>query len=156
GSTKYSSVLVGDLLSISKNEVGLLFILAIVIIVLWMIFYNKILLVSLNQSLAKSRGINTLAVELAYTSAIAVVVTISIQWIGLLIINSLLVLPAAAARNVSTNARQYNIIALLISFVSGIGGLILSYYMDTASGATIVIIAAVMYFVTLALRKRFV
>ncbi|HEX2925091.1 MAG TPA: metal ABC transporter permease, partial [Ruminiclostridium sp.] len=47
GSTKYSSVLVGDLLSISKNEVGLLFILAIVIIVLWMIFYNKILLVSL-------------------------------------------------------------------------------------------------------------
>ncbi|EPR09585.1 metal ABC transporter permease [Ruminiclostridium papyrosolvens] len=156
GSGKYSSVLVGDLLSISAGEVGLLLIIAIVIIVLWLMFYNKILLVSLNQSLAKSRGINTIAVELAFTSAIAVVVTVSIQWIGLLIINSLLVLPAAAARNVSTNARQYNIIALLISFVSGIGGLIMSYYLDTATGATIVIIAAVIYFITLGLRKRFI
>ncbi len=155
GSGKYSSVLVGDLLSISAGEVGLLLIIAIVIIVLWLMYYNKILLVSLNQSLAKSRGINTMAVEMAFTSAIAVVVTVSIQWIGLLIINSLLVLPAAAARNVSTNARQYNIITLLISFVSGISGLILSYYMDTATGATIVIIAAVIYFITLGLRKRF-
>ncbi|AEY68118.1 metal ABC transporter permease [Clostridium sp. BNL1100] len=156
GSSKYSSVLVGDLLSISAGEVGLLLIIAIIIIVLWLMFYNKILLVSLNQSLAKSRGINTMAVELAFTSAIAVVVTVSIQWIGLLIINSLLVLPAAAARNVSSNARQYNIIALLISFVSGIGGLIMSYYLDTATGATIVIIAAVIYFITLGLRKRFI
>ncbi|ACL77701.1 metal ABC transporter permease [Ruminiclostridium cellulolyticum] len=156
GSGKYSSVLVGDLLSISAGEVGLLLIIAIVIIVLWLMFYNKILLVSLNQSLAKSRGINTMAVELAFTSAIAVAVTVSIQWIGLLIINSLLVLPAAAARNVSTNARQYNIIALLISFTSSIGGLILSYYLDTATGATIVIIAAVIYFITLGLRKRFI
>ncbi len=156
GSSKYSSVLVGDLLSISAGEVGLLLIIAIIIIVLWLMFYNKVLLVSLNQSLAKSRGINTIAVELAFTSAIAVVVTISIQWIGLLIINSLLVLPAAAARNVSSNARQYNIIALLISFVSGIGGLIMSYYLDTATGATIVIIAAVIYFITLGLRKRFI
>ncbi|WP_024832606.1 metal ABC transporter permease [Ruminiclostridium josui] len=156
GSNKYSSVLVGDLLSISSGEVGLLLIIAIAIVVLWLMFYNKILLVSLNQSLAKSRGINTMAVELAFTSAIAVVVTVSIQWIGLLIINSLLVLPAAAARNVSTNARQYNIIALLISFVSSIGGLIMSYYLDTATGATIVIIAAVIYFITLGLRKRFI
>ncbi len=156
GSGKYSSVLLGDILSISAGEIGLLLIIAIVIIVFWLMFYNKILLVSLNQSLAKSRGINTMAVELAFTSAIAVVVTVSIQWIGLLIINSLLVLPAAAARNVSTNARQYNIIALLISFVSGIGGLILSYYFDTATGATIVIIAAALYFITLALRKRFI
>ncbi len=155
GSGKYSSVLVGDILSISAGEIALLLIIAIVIIVFWLMFYNKILLVSLNQSLAKSRGINTIAVELAFTSAIAVVVTVSIQWIGLLIINSLLVLPAAAARNVSTNARQYNIIALLISFISGIGGLILSYYFDTATGATIVIIAAAMYFITLASRKRF-
>ena len=154
--SKYSSLFVGDLLSISPKEVGVLFVLAILIVILWVAFYNKILLVSLNLSLAKSRGINTLAVELAFTSAIAVVVTISIQWVGLLIINSLLVLPAAAARNVSTNAKQYNVIALLVSIVSGITGLILSYYFGTPTGATIVIVSAVIYFVTLALRKRYV
>jgi len=112
-------------------------------------------LVSVNISLARSRGINTLGVELAFTAIIAVAVTIVIQWVGLLIINSLLVLPAAAARNVSSNARQYNVMAILISFVSGLIGLILSYYLDTATGATIVIISAFIYFITLILRKRF-
>ena len=153
--TKYSSLFIGDLLSISSEEVGVLFVLAILVIVLWIVFYNKVLLVSLNQSLARSRGINTLAVEMILTSLIAVVVTICIQWVGLLIINSLLVLPAAAARNVSTNAKQYNIIALIVSIVSGVVGLILSYYFDMATGATIVIVSAVIYFITLALRKRF-
>lgn len=153
--TKYSSLFIGDLLSISSEEVGVLFVLAILVIVLWIVFYNKVLLVSLNQSLARSRGINTLAVEMILTSLIAVVVTICIQWVGLLIINSLLVLPAAAARNVSTNAKQYNLIALIVSIVSGVVGLILSYYFDMATGATIVIVSAVIYFITLALRKRF-
>ncbi len=153
--TKYSSLFIGDLLSISSEEVGILFVLAILVVVLWILFYNKVLLVSLNQSLARSRGINTLAVELILTSLIAVVVTICIQWVGLLIINSLLVLPAAAARNVSTNAKQYNLVALIVSIVSGIVGLILSYYFDMATGATIVIVSAVIYFITLGLRKRF-
>jgi zinc transport system permease protein len=155
GANKYTSLLVGDFLSIRASDVTLLLILAVAIIMLWIIFYNKILLVSLNLSLAKSRGIKTLVVELAFTSIIAVVVTISIQWVGLLIINSLLVLPAAAARNVSTNAKQYSIITLLVSIVSGIVGLILSYYLNTASGATIVIVSAIMYFITLVMRKRF-
>ncbi len=153
--SKYSSLFIGDLLSISSEEVGVLFVLAILVIVLWIVFYNKVLLVSLNQSLARSRGINTLAVEMILTSLIAVVVTICIQWVGLLIINSLLVLPAAAARNVSTNAKQYNLVALIVSIVSGVVGLILSYYFDMATGATIVIVSAVIYFITLALRKRF-
>ena len=155
GSISYNSYLVGDLLSISSLEVGILLILAVIIVVLWILFYNKVLLVSVNISLARSRGINTMAVELAFTAIIAVTVTMVIQWIGLLIINSLLVLPAAAARNVSTNARQYNVLTVLISTISGLIGLILSYYLDTATGATIVIVSAIIYFITLGLRKRF-
>ncbi len=155
GGYSYNSYLVGDLLSISPEEVGALFVLALIIIVLWILFYNKVLLVSVNISLARSRGINTLGIELAFTAIIAIAVTIVIQWVGLLIINSLLVLPAAAARNVSSNARQYNIMAILISFVSGMIGLILSYYLNTATGATIVIISAFIYFITLIMRKRF-
>ncbi len=156
GNGKYTAVLVGDLLAVSPGEVGILLVLAIAIIILWILFYNKILLVSVNLSLAKSRGINTIAVELAFTSIIAIVVTISIQWVGLLIINSLLVLPAAAARNVSSNTRQYSITAITVSIVSGIAGLIFSYYLDTATGATIVVVSSIIYFITLGLRKRFV
>ncbi len=155
GSLDYKSYLVGDLLSISSREIVALLILAIVVITLWIIFYNKVLLVSVNISLAKSRGVNTIFVELAYTAFIAVAVTISIPLVGLLLINSLLVLPAAAARNVSVNVRRYNIVAILISIVSGLSGLILSYYFDTATGPTIVVISALIYFITLSLRKRF-
>jgi len=155
GGYSYNSYLVGDLLSIAPAEIGALFLLAVLIILLWLVFYNKVLMVSVNISLAKSRGINTLAVELAFTAIIAVAVTIVIQWVGLLIVNSLLVLPAAAARNISNDARQYNASAIMISVFSGVLGLVLSYYMDTATGATIVIISAVIYFITLAMRKRF-
>jgi len=90
-----------------------------------------------------------------FTLTMAVVVTISIQWVGILIINSLLVLPAAAARNIAQNMRQYHIYSVSIAVVSGLSGLILSYFLGTASGATIVLISAIFFLATLGLRFRF-
>lgn len=153
--SQYSSYLVGDLLSIAPFEILLLFIAFIVVIILWVLIFNRVLLVSINQSLAASRGVNTLLVEMIFTAAIAVVVTITIQWVGLLIINSLLVLPAAASRNVTQNVRQYHAVSVAVSMISGITGLILSYYWNTASGATIVLIAAALFFILFLLRRRF-
>ena len=153
--SQFSSYLVGDLLSIAPFEILLLFIAFIVVIILWVLIFNKVLLISINQSLAASRGVNTLLVEMIFTAAIAVVVTITIQWVGLLIINSLLVLPAAASRNVTQNVRQYHAVSVAVSMFSGITGLIMSYYWNTASGATIVIIAAAMFFILFLLRRKF-
>ncbi|SCJ61170.1 High-affinity zinc uptake system membrane protein znuB [uncultured Clostridium sp.] len=153
---KFSSYLVGDLLSISPKEILMLVLLFIVILLIWSFIFNKLLLVSINSSLAKSRGTNNLLIELLFTITIAVVVTITVNWVGLLIINSLLVLPAAAARNVSKNIRQYHLISILISISSGIIGLVLSYYLNTVTGATIVLISAVMFFITLGYKQKFV
>lgn len=153
---KFSSYLVGDLLSISPKEILMLVVLFVVILLIWSFIFNKLLLVSINSSLAKSRGTNNLLIELLFTITIAVVVTITVNWIGLLIINSLLVLPAAAARNVSKNIRQYHLISILISISSGIIGLVLSYYLNTVTGATIVLISAVMFFITLGYKQKFV
>ena len=153
---KFSSYLVGDLLSISPKEILMLVVLFIVILLIWSFIFNKLLLVSINSSLAKSRGTNTLLIELLFTITIAVVVTITVNWVGLLIINSLLVLPAAAARNVSKNIRQYHLISILISLSSGIIGLVLSYYFNTVTGATIVLISAIMFFITLGYKQKFI
>ncbi len=155
GFNKYSTYLVGDLLSISPVELLLLLVSFILVIVLWLLIFNRVLLISINQSLAASRGINTLLVDIFFTISIAVIVTITIQWVGLLIINSLIVLPAAASRNVTRNMRQYHAVSVGISMFSGISGLIASYYMDTATGATIVLIAAVIFFTLFFIRKRF-
>ena len=153
--SKFSSYLVGDLLSISQNQIILLIFVFIAIIVLWSLIFNKLLVTSLNTSLANSRGMNTLLIEIIFTCTIAVIVTITIRWVGLLIINSLLVLPAAAARNISRNIRQYHLFSILISIFSGIVGLIISYYLNTVTGATIVLVESVIFFITLFIIRKF-
>ena len=153
--SKFSSYLVGDLLSISQNQIILLIFVFIAIIVLWSLIFNKLLVTSLNTSLANSRGMNTLLIEIIFTCTIAVIDTITIRWVGLLIINSFLVLPAAASRNISRNIRQYHLFSILIAIFSGIVGLIISYYLNTVTGATIVLVASVIFFITLFIRRKF-
>ena len=153
--SKFSSYLVGDLLSISQGQIVLLIFVFIAVITLWVLIFNKLLVTSLNTSLANSRGMNTLLIEIIFTCTIAVIVTITIRWVGLLIINSLLVLPAAASRNISRNIRQYHLFSILIAIFSGIVGLIISYYLNTVTGATIVLVASVIFFITLFIRRKF-
>jgi len=152
---KAMTYLIGDILSILPSEILLAFLLLVFITVLWIVIFNKLMVVSVNPSLAGSRGIHTFWNELIFSMVIAVVVTVSMSWIGLMVINSFLVLPAAAARNIAKNQRQYHLLTIVISVVSGISGLIASYYIETASGATIVLIAAVIFFATFIYRKRF-
>lgn len=155
GFNKFSMFLVGDLLSITSREIILLAVTLLGIILIWAVMFNKFLLVSINQSLALSRGVPVRLVETVFCIVTAVVVTISIQWVGILIINSLLILPAAAARNITKNMLQYHWVSIIITLVSGITGLIMSYYWSTASGATIVLFAALIFLGTLLARPRF-
>ena len=79
---------------------------------------------------------------------VALIVTLSIKWVGILIINALLILPAAASRNLSENMREYHFFSVVFSLFSGVLGLILSYYTNVATGPMIVIIASIIYFST--------
>lgn len=153
---KFTSFLIGDLLSITPTEIIMLFWTLIGVIILWLLLFNKLLIISINPSLAASRGINTLLIEIIFSSAVAVIVAMTVQWVGILIINSLLVLPAAAARNVTINVRQYHFFSVLFAMVAGVTGLVLSYYWNAATGSTIVLISAAMFFATLMLRSKFV
>lgn len=142
---KYQKYLVGDILSIQPKEILLLICAAIVLLVVWFVFYNRMLLVSMHSVFAKSRGIKTFLIEQIFALLTAVIVTVSIRWTGLLVINSLLVLPAAASRLVSRSTGRYTLLSVIISLVSGILGLALSYQFNTASGASIVLVNAVLF-----------
>lgn len=85
-----------------------------------------------------------------FSILLALIVTISIQWIGILIINALLILPAASARNLAENMRSYHSLAVVISIISGFAGLFLSYHWGTATGATIVLCIFIFYLGTIA------
>jgi len=155
GFNKYSSYLIGDLLSISSSDILMLIISFIAVLIIWITCFNKFLLVSINHTFAKSRGINVKLYEYIFTILVAVIVTISIQWVGILVISSMMILPAAAARNISNNIRQYHIYSVLIAVISGILGLFLSYHFGCATGATIVLISSLFFALTyfISLRK---
>lgn len=148
GFAKYSSYLVGDILAVSREQIYVLAVITVGVLSYWVIFGNKITLVSVNSSLALSRGINVMIMEISFAVLVAVIVALSIRLVGILIINSLLILPAAGARNISGNMHRYTLWAVIISVVSGVTGLIVSYYLGTASGATIVLFAAFFYCAT--------
>ena len=152
--SKYSAYLVGDILSVTKSELIFLFISMIVILSLWGIIYNRLMLVSINRTFASSRGIKTSLYENLFCAVIAVVVMLSIRWVGILLINSLLILPAAAARNVSRNVRQYHLFSIIIALVSSVSGLIMSWYMGVSSSASIVVVLTVMFIITFIFRKK--
>ncbi len=149
GFNRYSQYLIGDLLSISPQELNLLVIVLLAVLFFWGLFFNRLFLVSFNHAVARSRGVNIFLVEMSFAILLALIVTMSIQWIGILIINSLLILPAAAARNLADNMKTYHVLAVLISVLSGIVGLFLSYYWGTATGATIVLCSFILYIVTI-------
>jgi zinc transport system permease protein len=115
--------------------------------------FNSVFLVCLNRPLALSRGRRVWAVETCFACVVALVVTVSIPWIGLLVINSLLILPAAAARNVARNVPQYLWIAVGVALLSGVGGLIASDYWATATGATVVLLAMGFFVLSLVPRR---
>ena len=156
GFNKFSSYLIGDLLSIKPEELLALMFVFVLVVFVWVFIFNRFLMISINTSFAASRGIKTMWIEMGFAAVLAVVVAISIQWVGLLIINSMLVLPAAAARNVTNNVKQYHLVSVLFALFAGLVGLVSSYYANTATGATIVVISAGIFFITLAIKPYFI
>lgn len=150
GFSKYSSYLIGDILTVQPEEIALLGCVLIVVLLVWGLFFNRFLLTSINGDLAASKNIREGALQKIFVILVAVLVTVSIKWVGVLIINSLLVLPAASARNVARSMRSYHAWSVGVSMFSGVTGLILSYYLGTAAGGTIVLVAAVVFAVTFA------
>ena len=155
GFSKYSGYLIGDILSITKNEIISLAVVLVLVVVIWILSFNKLMLASLNSDMAKSKQINVKFYKNIFVILIALIVTVSLKWVGMLIINSLLVLPAASARNIVKNMRTYHFVSIIFSLFSGISGLIISYYMGWSAGATIVLVSSVIFFITFFINKSY-
>ena len=151
--TKYNKYLIGDILSVTPAEIGMLGIVLLCVILFWILYSNRLVLTAIHPQLASSRGFSVGLSQTIFTVAIAVVVTLSISSVGLLILNSLLVLPAASARNVARNLKQYHVYSVLFALVAGIGGLTVSYYLGTSAGAAISLVLALIFSVSFAFRK---
>lgn len=151
--TKFNKYLIGDILSVTPGEIGALALVLLAVAALWVLCSNQLILTAIHPQLASSRGVKTARNETLFTVVIAVVVTLAMSWVGLMVINSLLVLPAASARNVAKNVRQYHLFSVLGALIASVAGLILAYYLGCSAGATIALLLAFFFAVTFALRR---
>ena len=125
--TKYNKYLIGDILSVTPGEIGMLALVLLAVLVFWCLYANRLTLTAIHPQLASSRGVSVGRAQTLFTIGIAVVVTLSISCVGLLILNSLMVLPSASARNISRNLRQYHGFSVAFALIAGIGGLTLTF-----------------------------
>ncbi len=149
---KYSALLIGDILAVTPQDLLYLLLALIGTVILWAALYNPLLMTSVDPMLARSRGIRTRLIECGFVVLVAVAVMLSIRWVGVMLINALLILPAASGRNLAGTSRQHAAWSVGIALASGLLGLTASYYLDTSAGATIVIVSAVFYAVSLMVR----
>ena len=149
----YSSLLTGDILSVTQGDILWLLAALVTGVICWVALYNRLLLSAVNPELALSRGVKVKWIEYSFVCLVAVAVMLAIRWVGVLLINALLILPAAAGRNLARSSRQHALFTVLIALFSGILGLIFSYYADTSAGASIVLTSAFCYALSLLARR---
>ena len=151
--TKYNQYLIGDILSVTPAQIGTLAVVLVLILIFWFFHSNRLALTAIHPQLASSRGIRVGLSQTVFTVAIAVVVTLCLSSVGLLILNSLLILPAATSRNVAKNMKQYHLFSILFALFAGIGGLTISYYLGSSAGAAICLVLALIFTISFCFRK---
>ena len=139
GLSKLSSLLVGDLMSVRPRELFWALLLLAGVTVYWLFAANSLVTLSLHRSIARSRGIRPLRAELLFSVVVAVAVTVAIRWVGMLVINALLILPAAVSRNITGRMGRFTLFSVLIALFCGFAGCIGAYYAGCAASALIVL-----------------
>lgn len=150
----YQTLLIGDILSVRTEQLWVLAGTLLVVLVVWILCFNAFFATALSPSLARSKGLPTRLLDNLFVVVIAVVVMLAVQWVGLLLVNAMLILPAAAARNVARGMRSYVVLALIFSLFSGVLGLVLSYLNAVATGPMVVLLAALVFFGTFFIARQ--
>ena len=140
-----SAYLFGDILTVTKSDLVVILIGAALVIALLVLRWTSLLIATTNQDLAYASGVNPKREQLVLNLAIAIVIAVSIQVVGALLISAFLIIPAATARNLSRSPEAMAVVATFTAIVAGLGGLAASYQFDTQTGPTIVSVSAILF-----------
>lgn len=133
------SYLFGDLLAVSQQDLYWIFGGGMGVLLLLKILWQPLLAITINEELAHVEGVNVPITRLILMLLIAVVIAIAMKIVGLLLITSLLIIPAAAARKLARTPEQMAIGAACVGCISVIGGLAMSWHFDTPAGPSVVV-----------------
>ena len=140
--------LFGDLLAVSHSDLAVIWSGAVLVVLLMSWRWSALLTSTLNADLAHASGIDPKREQLVLTLALAIVVAVAIKVVGILLIAALLIIPAAAARPLSSTPERMAVIAAGIGALAILGGLRLAWVLDTPAGPSIVCIATLIFTLT--------
>ncbi len=148
-------VLFGDILSVNSNDLLVIWIGGALILVVLSYIWKPLFASTVNYELAEAEGMKPERVNAIFTILLAALIAISIKMIGILLITGLLIIPTAMARNLSDNPRQMVILSIIGGLLSVLIGLYASFEINTSSGPSIVVVALILFILSLMrIRKK--
>src|SRR3989344_471439 len=146
--------LFGDIISVSWTDAFFSVLIAFAVFIIFMITWKPLFRITFNKEVAAVAGGRGEYYEYIFLAMLALVTAVSIKIIGIILVPALLVIPAAAAKNVSQSFKQMIVFSIIFGVLSVLIGLIGSFYFNTASGATIVLTAILFFFITALIQVR--
>ncbi|CAA9431030.1 MAG: Mn-Zn_transporter_SitD [uncultured Rubrobacteraceae bacterium] len=146
--------LFGDVLSITASDLWTIGVLGVVVLALVLVFYRQLLFVTFDPTVAAASGIQTRGLEYLLLALLGVTIVTAIQAVGIVMVVALLVSPSATAYLFTRRFHHMILVSVTVGSLSALLGIYLSYYLDVASGAAIILVATALFFVALALTGR--
>ena len=146
------SYLFGSILFISPSEMILSGLLAIILIILVLLFYNDLFSITFDENFAKISGIKVRRINYLLSVLISVTIVLGIRIVGTMLISSLIVFPSVSALQISKGFKRTLMFSVLFSMIAVVLGIIFSYILNVPTGALIVVVNAIIFLITLIIR----
>jgi manganese/iron transport system permease protein len=146
-----ASFLFGNVLGVGPADLALIAIVAVVVLAVVALLEKELVLISFDREVAEAMGYPVFRLDLLLLVLIALTIVVALQAVGNVLVVALLVTPSATARLLTNRLRPMMALGALIGGLSGLVGLYLSYYLDVAAGATIVLVATTLFFLIMGL-----
>ncbi len=146
--------LFGSILAVTGQDIWIIVILGVVEIIIIGLFYKELFFITYDEEMAEVTGLPAKFLFYLLLSFISLTVVISIKIVGIILVSALLIAPAAAAQQLSEDFKKMMGLSVVFGVTSTTGGLFLSYWLNTASGATIVLLSTFIFFISLAFSPR--
>lgn len=145
--------LFGDILAITDLDIWVALILSVIIVVTFSLLWKQLFKITFNKEMAQTSGIRVAALEYIFMILLAAATAVAIKIVGIILVTALLIIPAATAKNIARNFKEMIVCTIIFGLVSVIIGLFSSYFLNTASGPSIVLVGIILFIISSILRK---
>lgn len=147
------NILFGNINTISTSERNITIMITVLIIIIFKVYYKKMMILALDNEVAKLHNIKIRFTSYLIMTLLAVIITIAIKILGILIVTALLLIPLLSAIRVTNSLKKTMILAIIFTEISLIGGIFIGYSINIATSAVIVLISVTIYLITLIIPK---